>query len=481
MAHTFLWHDYETFGRNPRRDRPAQFAAIRTDADFTILGDPINIFCHPPHDMLPDPEACLLTGITPQIAQKQGISEASFAHLINQILSEPGTCGIGYNSLRFDDEVSRFLFYRNLIDPYAREWQNDCSRWDLLDVVRTMYALRPDGLNWPTNEAGLPSFKLEQLSVANGLTHEQAHDALSDVYATIALAKKIRQQQPRLFDFCFALRKKARVQQEINLLHPQPIIHISGMYSVEKGCLAVVLPLLTHPCNPNEIIVYDLAHDPEELRVLSSDEIAQRVFGTQVALAEAGRTRLPLKSIHINKSPIVINNLKTLRSHDLARWQIDLAGCQQHANQLLAQTDLSHKLREVYTSRPTHPRDVDENLYAGFINNADRLLLTQLRQLTPAALSQARATFIDPKLAELVLRYRARNWPETLNVVEKEQWQILRTARILEGIDGYVNIDDYLTHLDTLATDATLTEQQHTLLEQLHLWAEIIVPNLMNE
>ncbi|MGL4994969.1 MAG: exodeoxyribonuclease I, partial [Deefgea sp.] len=184
MTHTFFWHDYETFGAVPRLDRPSQFAGIRTDGELNEIGEPLMIYCQPANDFLPDPFACLLTGITPQTCLEKGVPENQFANQIERELATPGTIGVGYNTIRFDDEVTRYLFWRNLMDPYAREWQNDCSRWDLLDVVRATYALRPAGIEWPINEEGKVSFKLEMLSAANGLVHEAAHDALSDVRAT---------------------------------------------------------------------------------------------------------------------------------------------------------------------------------------------------------------------------------------------------------------------------------------------------------
>ena len=131
-APTFLWHDYETFGAVPRRDRPAQFAAIRTDADLNEIGEPMMLYCQPALDVLPEPESCLITGITPQECLAKGVPEHEFARRINDALAEPGTIGVGYNSIRFDDEVTRHLLWRNLRDPYAREWQNGCGRWDLL-------------------------------------------------------------------------------------------------------------------------------------------------------------------------------------------------------------------------------------------------------------------------------------------------------------------------------------------------------------
>ena len=181
MAHTFLWHDYETFGVNTRSARPAQFAAVRTDADLNQVGEPIMLYCQPANDFLPDPQSCLITGITPQVFMEKGMPEYQFAAHIEQALAAPGTVGVGYNTIRFDDEITRFMFWRNLIDPYAREWQNDCGRWDILDVVRMAYALRPEGITWPTKPderrpddatALRPSFKLEDLARANGLLHE---------------------------------------------------------------------------------------------------------------------------------------------------------------------------------------------------------------------------------------------------------------------------------------------------------------------
>jgi len=229
---TFYFHDYETFGINPALDRPAQFAGVRTDSDFNIIEEPLIIYCQIAQDYLPDPEAVLITGITPQKTNQSGICEAEFTKLIHQEFSRPNTCILGYNNIRFDDEVTRNILYRNFYDPYAYSWRNGNSRWDLLDVVRACYALRPEGINWPTNDSGLPSFRLEDLTKANNITHEHAHDAMSDVYATIAMAKLIKQAQPKLLNYFFTLRNKNRVVELIDIANMTPIIHISGMVNV---------------------------------------------------------------------------------------------------------------------------------------------------------------------------------------------------------------------------------------------------------
>ena len=245
-APTFLWHDYETSGADPRRDRPCQFAALRTNAALELIGEPIELFCAPAPDVLPHPQAALITGITPQQLQRDGVPEAVFAAHVHEAMATPGTCAVGYNSLRFDDEFSRNLFYRNFYEPYAREWENGNSRWDLIDLVRMTYALRPQGIEWPRREDGTPSFRLEDLARANHLQQERAHDALSDVHALIGLARLLRARQPKLFDFYFALRRKQRAFELLDVARHTPVLHVSSRIPSSRGCLAIVVPLAVH-------------------------------------------------------------------------------------------------------------------------------------------------------------------------------------------------------------------------------------------
>ncbi|UXY16830.1 exodeoxyribonuclease I [Chitiniphilus purpureus] len=470
--HTFLWHDYETFGRVPRRDRPAQFAGIRTDGQLNEIGEPIELFCRPTPDWLPDPESCLLTGITPQQCLARGVPEREFAQRIQAVLAQPGTIGVGYNTLRFDDEVTRFLFWRNLLDPYAREWQNECGRWDLLDVVRTTWALRPQGITWPTHDDGRPSFKLEDLTRANRIGHDSAHDAVSDVRATIELARLIRTLQPRLFDFCLSLRKKEAVLAQIGT-EPRPLLHISGMYGTERGCLALVWPVGWHPQNKNELIVWDLSCDPEELFTLDAETIRARLFVRSDALPE-GMARLPIKTIHINKSPIVIANLKTLSPERAAHWGIDPEQALAYAARFQDGPDLGERWRAVYQRDAQGPSDVDEDLYGGFLGNDDRRLLARLATLSGAELAGERVRFGDPRLEELLFRYRARNFPQTLSDDERTRWETLRSKRLLHGQDGYLTLELYCERIDALAELAD--ERGEKLLAQLYDYAELIAP-----
>ena len=474
---SFYWHDYETFGSVPRRDRPAQFAGLRTDADLNPIDAPFMAYCPPAPDFLPEPEACLLTGILPQHCLAQGLPEQAFAAAIEQRLAQPGTVGVGYNSIRFDDEVTRFLFWRNLIDPYAREWQNGCGRWDLLDVLRCAYALRPEGIQWPRHEDGRASFKLEHFTRANGLAHEDAHDALSDVRATVALARLLKTRQPKLWDFCLRLRRKDAVLDEIAAAQSQgrPFLHVSGMYGPERGCIAFVWPLAPHPTNRNELIVWDLAQDPSELPTLNVQSLRQRMFTRSDALPE-GVTRLPIKTIHLNKSPVVVAHLKTLRPEMAARWGLDADQALRHADVAARHAGLLAGMWPEVFKRPEAPQppDVDEDLYGGFLSNEDRRTLQRLRGLSPQALADKRPAFSDPRLDELLFRYRARNFPETLSAPEQVQWQEHCHARLCEGAVGALNRGAYLARIDALAAHADGRGQ--ALLQGLRDYAAQVAP-----
>jgi exodeoxyribonuclease-1 len=464
---TFYWHDYETWGADPSRDRASQFAGIRTDWDLNVIGEPLMVYAKPPMDMLPSPEACLITGVTPQRAHAEGVSEAEFIRLVHDQLAAPGTCGVGYNSIRFDDEITRFTFYRNFYDAYAREWQNGNSRWDIIDVVRLCYALRPEGIEWPMQvieepAAGgpiqRPSFRLEELTVANGIAHEAAHDALSDVYATIAMAKLIKSKQPKLFDFALNLRKKQAVNEQLNIVSQKPVVHISAMYPATQGCAAVVMPLAYHPTNKNGVIVYDLSLDPSELLSLSAEEIKHRLYTPRAELPE-GVARIALKNVHVNKSPMVVP--VSLMDESVAkRLNIDLAACRRHYDQLQsdrgAAKALYEKLQVVFTRDYSAEGDVEQDaelsLYGGgFFGSQDKHAMTQVRQADAQALASQSFVFEDARLNELLFRYKARNYPQSLSPQEQQRWQEFRQRRLHEGCGGQ-------TH--SLASLAESIEQQ---------------------
>ena len=475
---TFFWHDYETFGADTRRDRPVQFAGIRTNLELEIVGEPVMFFGQPPRDSLPQPEASLITGITPQQAEREGVNEAEFAARVHEQLAAPGTCGVGYNSLRFDDEVTRQLLYRNFYEPYGREWENGNSRWDLIDLVRMCEALRPEGIVWPVREDGTPSFKLELLAAANHLQQERAHDALSDVRALIDLARLIRVRQPRLWDWHYALRRKQRVFELLDVAAMTPLVHVSSRYPASRHCLALIAPLAMHPSRPGEVIVCDLAGDPAEWLELDEDEIADRVFTARADLPE-GVDRVPLRTVRANRAP-ALAPLSVLKGADLARLQLDPERSLAHRDRLAAADGLAAKVARVFAcaAELPPPEDPELALYAGFLPDADKRLLREVRATPPEQLATRAFAFRDPRYAELLFRYRARNWPETLGADEHARWEAFRRQRLTRETPlTTLTLDDYFATLAALRADPA-RQDKLPLLDQLQAWGETLAAEL---
>ncbi|MEH6576763.1 MAG: exodeoxyribonuclease I [Amphritea sp.] len=474
---TFFWHDYETSGADTKRDRPLQFAGIRTDEELNIIEEPVMFYSKPAEDLLPHPQACLITGITPQKALNDGYCEAEFIALVHKELSRPGTCGVGYNSIRFDDEITRYALYRNFYDPYAREWQNGCSRWDIIDMLRLTRALRPEGIEWPVNDEGKHSLRLEDLTKANGIDHGQAHDALSDVYATIGMAKLVKERQPKLFQYALNNRSKQTIQGLLDVITMKPVLHISSMYPVEWGNAAIVAPLAQHPVNRNSVLAYDLRIDPTPLLTLPADEIRRLLYTRAEDLAE-GEQRIPLKQIHINKSPVVAP-AGMLTQVEAERLHISGDDCRTHLQMLRGSVDLKEKLAAVFSESPfEEDLDPDHMLYSGgFFSDADKQAMDTIRSTAPQQLMSLDLAFQDNRLEEMLLRYKARNYPFSLTDEERDRWEEYRKQKLL-GPDngGYLTMSELFAKLNEQYQQQGLSQRDREILEELALYAEAVYP-----
>lgn len=474
MANSIYWHDYETFGIDPRFDRPSQFAGIRTDEDLNIISDPLTLYCKPADDCLPDPGACMVTGITPQKALADGVPEAEFIAAIHHEFSTPGTCIAGYNNIRFDDEFTRNTLYRNFYNAYAHEWQHGNSRWDIIDTVRLTRALRPEGINWPEQD-GRPSIRLELLTEANDITHEAAHDAMSDVYATIAVAKLIKEKQPRLYDYIYKLRKKTEVSKLINLRTHEAILHVSSRYSAQRGAIAMVMPICQHPINKNGFIVYDLEVHPEEFFAADVDEMAARLYTPAAELPE-GIKRIPLKQIHINKCPVIVP-VKTMDSAAAHRLNIDVERCQQHRELILQNIEGFASRTSAIFQNSEFPEvsDPDGQLYSGgFFSRDDSQRIDSIRSTSAGKLAELHFNFDDQRLAEMLFRYRARNYPNTLSEKELKQWNDYRHEKFTNPATSHRTMNQFLAEIEAIQQAPDTIGSQLVLLEDLLEYAESI-------
>jgi exodeoxyribonuclease-1 len=472
MPASFLFYDLETFGADPRTSRIAQFAAVRTDAELNAIEEPVSLFVQPADDLLPSPVATLITGITPQRALAEGVNEAAAFARIFEEMARPETCTLGYNSLRFDDEFVRAGFFRNFHDPYEREWRSGNCLWDLLDVMRLAYALRPDGIEWPLREDGAVSFRLEHLATANGVREGDAHEALSDVLALIGLARKLRAAQPRLWDYALKLRDKKFAARLLDPVKMQPVLHVSQRFPALRLCSAPVLPLARHPQIDSRMIVFDLDQDPEALLALSPEDIADHLY-TPVADLPEGATRVALKEVHLNKCPVLVA-WDHLRAPDFARLAIDPERAERHAQRLRdAGPALAEKVRRVYGAMrgSRGPSDVDASLYDGFLDDGDKRKFPAVRSLPPAALATHDFGFRDTRMGELLFRYRARNWPGTLDDADRGRWDDYRRARLTReaGLSEY-SFDTFFAEIAALRATNAGAPERLALLDALDDW-----------
>ena len=480
MSASFLFYDLETFGSDPRRSRIAQFAALRTDEALQEIDEPISFFVQPADDLLPSPGATLVTGITPQHALAAGVNEATaFARIFDE-MARPGTCTLGYNSLRFDDEFVRCGLFRTFHDPYEREWKAGNCRWDLLDVMRLAHALRPEGIEWPRREDGATSFRLEHLAAANGVREGDAHEALSDVRALVGLARRLRAAQPRLWDYALGLRDKRRAGQLLDAVAMQPVLHVSQRYPAARLCAAAVLPLAIHPSISTRVIVFDLAGDPEPLFELEPEAIAARLYLRREQDPD-GTLRIPLKEVHLNRCPALVA-WNHLRDEDFERLGIDRGAIEARADRLrTAGPGLAEKIRRVHAIEREPARtaaDADASLYDGFLGDADRRRCAQVRATPPQALGSRDFGFEDPRLVELLFRYRARNWPDNLSAAERQRWDAWRRARLAAG-SGLADPD-----VGQFEAEQALLREAHAadpgklaLLDALEAWRQSILPD----
>lgn len=444
-----------------------QFAGQRTDMDLRLIGEPYNILVRLSDDTLPSPGALMVTGITPQKTVEEGYSEAEFARLLVAEVFTPGTIAVGFNNMRFDDEFVRHLLWRNFHDPYEWSWKEGRSRWDILDVVRMTRALRPEGISWPVDEKGEPTNRLELITKANGISHESAHDALSDVRALIDVAALIKKRQPQLFEYLLRMRDKKAVQQLVNLEEKKLFVYTSGRYDKEFGKTTVAFPLA--PAPHGNVLVYDLRHDPTPFVALSEQELKARLFASWEERQADDFVPVPVKQLQYNRCPAVAPLGVLEQEGGWAKIGLDAATVKKHQDVLLAHPDFAERLRTVFEGRPnyTPSTEPEGQLYDGFVPQGDKVRIKAVRSADAQQLADFHPAFQDERLPELLLHYKARNFPQSLSETERAAWESWRTQRIAAQAPGFVK------ELRQLAMSGNADQ---FIIDELSLWFESVQP-----
>ena len=468
MNSTYFFYDLETSGLNPRADRIMQFAGQRTDMNLTPIGEPVNLLVKLTDDILPSPEALLVTEISPQQTVQDGISEVELARIFTEEIATPNTIVVGYNNVRFDDEFIRHTLWRNFRDPYEWSWSDGRSRWDLLDVVRLVRALRPNGIKWPIVD-GKATNRLEYLSKENKLEHTHAHDALSDVEALIGVARLLKSEQPKMYDYLLKLRDKKEVAALINLDNPQPFVYASGRYSAEFEKTTVALPVAPGR-KPGSVLVYDLRFSPDDFANLSESEIAKKINATYEERKEAGFVPLPVKELQYNRCPAVAP-MGVLDESAQERLGLDLVKLEENFGELRKNRGLVDRIAAAWATRPDFPKnpDIEGQLYDSFTPDSDKQKISTVRNANAEDLADLNPNFTDERLSELLFRYKARQFPESLSETEHQRWEELKTAKFQQELPGYMQ------RLAQLAA-ATSDPSKQFILEEIQLWVESVMP-----
>ncbi|MEO7364648.1 MAG: exodeoxyribonuclease I [Candidatus Saccharimonadales bacterium] len=478
MAASFFFYDLETSGINSRSARIMQFAGQRTDTNLNPIGEPVNSLIRLTPDVVPEPDAIMITGITPQQTLTDGYTEAEFLRYFYDEVVQPDTIFVGFNSVRFDDEFMRFLHYRNFYDPYEWQWQNGCSRWDILDVVRMTRALRPDGIEWPFAPDGKPANRLEFLTKVNKLDHTHAHDALSDVVATIAVAKLVKDKQPKLFEHLLNYRGKKAVAELIE--RREPFVYTTGKYPSANLHTSVALWLGRNP-NQRDELVYDLRHDPTPFLAMSVEQLSEAWKYTK----EPDVLRLPIKTMKTNHCPAVAPLGVIKDPETQSRINLTLETVSKHLALLKAkQPEFTSKLMEVIRRADTereqtylldNPQTVDERLYEKFFGNEDKQSMGRVRAARGEDLNVIDFDFADDRLRSLLPLYKARNFPQALSSEERQAWDEFCHLRVFEGGTSS-RLAKFFARLTELAADDKLSDEKKYLLEELQLYGQSIVP-----
>lgn len=479
MAASFFFYDLETSGFSPRTARIVQFAGQRTDLNLKPIGEPVNVLIKLTPDIVPDPDAVLVTRITPQQTLADGLTEAEFLKLFYREVVRPETIFAGFNNIRFDDEFMRFLQYRNFYDAYEWQWKQGTSRWDILDAVRTTRALKPAGIKWPYASDGKPSNRLEYLTKLNKLSHDSVHDALSDVQATIDVARLVKAAQPELFDYLLTHRSKDQVRQIVD--SGKPFMYTSGRYSSEFLCTTAAVLLGRH-AQQDYALVYDLRQDPTPFLNMSVEELIEAWKYTD----DPDRVRLPVKTLKYNRCPAVVAGIvkdaATLERLSLSRQAITdhlrlvAQGGQAFVDKLFEAVRRMDQARETeQIALVDNQLTVDERLYDGFFSDSDKRLMDKVHVTEPVKLAELGHQFSDTRLQGLLPLYKARNFPAQLEPDEVEAWESYRQQKLLGG-GAASRLATYFERIEQLAKDP-LSDEQRYLLEELQLYGQSIVPS----
>ena len=401
----YVFYDFETTGISPAFDQPLQFGAVLTDAQFNEI-DRVELRCKLAPHIIPSPYALVVTGLSPEQIVDPALPELfEFSQSIMDLIDRwtPATW-IGYNSMKFDEEVLRQTLYQNLQPNIYATQTNGNSRMDMLTVVYAVWCRNRKLLNWPTNTYGGTSFKLDQLAPQNGFGTHNAHDALGDVEATLHLARMISKGDHSLWSSFLFNRNKRSILRKLGEFPPVAIVSRDGSAPPKTyiGCFCGTLP-----GNTSSAVFFNLqAGDPEVIG--SSDE------KLNLNLAE-GASKITF-SLPINKTPAIFS------IHDPAREHVERAGVIAKSPSLRA--TFLHSASALFSNdKAPDAVPVEKQIYGKFYSNSDRALLQEFQSSDWISRRKIVNLFEDARLRQLGRRLIAYYRKDLLTEREAMQFK----------------------------------------------------------
>ncbi len=285
----FVFYDTETTGTDTTFDQILQFAAILTDEDLNEL-DRFEIRCRLLPHVIPAPGALLATRITPAILTDPGLPShyQAMRHVADKLNAWSPAIFIGYNTLGFDEPLLRQAFYQTLQPVYLTNTHGN-KRGDVLRLAQATAVLAPNAMAVPLNDKGKPTLKLDILAPANGFAHENAHDALADVEATIFMACHIRDRAPAVWASLIPMIDKADVTRRVLSGAPQCLVE----YHMGRSSVRAVAGCGQSTDNPTMLGVFDLSRDPEPVLAMDVESLVAAMQGPDRAIRIVTSNKMP--------------------------------------------------------------------------------------------------------------------------------------------------------------------------------------------
>lgn len=474
----YVIYDTETSGLNYDYDQILEAAAVTLDEGFNLIpGSEQTFTLRPRIDVPPHPEASLVHGLNMERLRTTGMSEYEFSEAFLRYVSVPNTFIGGYNSLSFDDEVLRRTLFRNLRDPYGHEWRDGNARFDLLNIVRTLYAWEPDSLNWPTGEDGKVSMKLGEIAAANRIKLDNAHDAMADVLATAELFQLVNRLGLHWPGRCLDLTNKREAERLMS--KRAPLFHVSPFYTKDRCYSSLILPVVRDATNGNKVLCIDLTQDPTDMLAMTAEEMRHYKFTPRNEL-EGVIPDVPMLGVQINKQPSLAE-LSEVPASLHARMGVDVRQCLEHAKMIVKSPDIAARLQEAFKVNMGPARDTFGSIYSGsFFNPADSRRRENVHMKGPGGLPVLATTDAeqlskgaqDRRLHDLIVRAQGLNFPGSLtNPKSHDEFLDYLEARLFGDPEGGENLALTLFEAREAARmcrlDRALTPEQEDTLQDL--------------